>query len=203
MFLILPYKTDLRLGQWPVVTYSLIVLCLVIHYFQDDNRQDIEFAATKYCNSIYQSDADPSTLDYLIKNKEDCIADLAGLHGIENQDRLYVIFEKHNKKYKEFPKDDLSKVVDNFSDHLRTFGKTAPRSLDSLFSYDPSTWNPFSMIMAGLSHADWSHVIFNLIFFYAFTPALELLTRSPWRFSLSLVLIQVVSNYAYSLSSMP
>lgn len=202
MFIILPYKTDLRLGQWPVVTYSLILLCLIIHYFQADNRNAITHAASKYCNSIYQSDAPSDTLDYLIKDKDECISDLASLHGIHDQHRLYVIFEKYNDEYNDFPKKHLRKIVDVFSEHSRTFGKTAPVSLDRIFSYDPSTWNPFSMILAGISHADWSHVIFNLIFFYAFTPALELLTRSPWRFSLSLVLIQVVSNYAYSLSSL-
>ena len=202
MFLILPYKTDLRLGQWPVVTYILIILCLIIHYIQDDNRKVINVAATKYCNTVYQSDAAPNTLDYIVKNKEECISDITGLHGIDNPDRLRILFEIYNKKYKEYSEEDLITVIDIFTKHMVAFGKTAPRNLDSLFSYDPSSWNPFSMIMAGLSHADWSHVIFNLIFFYAFTPALELLTRSPWRFSLSLVLIQVVSNYAYSISSL-
>ena len=99
MFLILPYKTDLRLGQWPVVTYILIILCLIIHYIQDDNRKVINVAATKYCNTVYQSDAAPNTLDYIVKNKEECISDITGLHGIDNPDRLRILFEIYNKKY--------------------------------------------------------------------------------------------------------
>jgi len=202
MFLILPYKTDLRLGKWPIVTYSLIVLNLAIYYFQDINKDEIHEVAVKYCDTIYQPDADKNSLDYLIKDKDECIQDLEGLHGVDNPDRLRTLFELYNKKYKEFPEDDLNAIIEIFSEHLTAFRRITPNNLDSLLSYDPSSWNPFSMIMGGLAHADWSHVIFNLIFFYAFTPALELLTRSPWRFSLSLVLIQVVSNYAYSFSSL-
>lgn len=201
MFLVLPYKTELRLGQWPVVTYALIILCLVIHVLQVDNRDEIHVASIKYCDAIYQSDAGKDTLDYLTIDKDICIQDLDELHGVKNIDRLRIIFEKYNKSYKEFPDDKLDDVVDIFSKHMLAFKDVTPNNLDSYLSYDPSTWNPFSMILAGLSHADWPHVIFNLIFFYAFTPALELLTRSPWKFLLSMVIIQLVSNYSYSLSS--
>ena len=201
MFLVLPYKTELRLGQWPVVTYALIILCLVIYVIQADNKDEIHVASIKYCDAIYQVDAAKDTLDYLTTDKEICIQDLDELHGVKNIDRLRIIFEKYNKSYKEFSDDELDDVIDIFSKHMQAFKKVTPNNLDLYLSYDPSTWNPFSMILAGLSHADWPHVIFNLIFFYAFTPALELLTRSPWKFLLSMVIIQLVSNYAYSLSS--
>ena len=201
MFLILPYKTELRLGKWPVVTYTIIVLCLVIHYLQVDNRDKINAAAKTYCSIIHLADAEKNVLDYLTIDKEDCEMDLSGFYSIDNPDRIRILFEKYNKKHKEYSNDELIHVVDIFKEHLIKFRKVTPISWDRILSYDPSSWNPFSMLLSALSHGDWGHVIFNLIFFYAFTPALELLTRSPWRFTLSLVIIEIACDIPYSIYS--
>lgn len=200
--LILPYKTDLRLGQLPVVTYSIMIFCLFIHYLQEANREDINIAAASYCTSIYQAEAKKNTLDYLVKDKEVCISDLSGLHEVENPNRLRILFEKYNKEHKEYNADELVKVITIFRTHLVKFQKITPMSWDRALSYDPSTWNPFSMLMSAFAHSDWWHVVFNLIFFYAFAPALELLSRSKVRFITAIILIELACDIPYSIISL-
>lgn len=200
--LILPYKTDLRLGQWPVVTYAIIAFCIFIHYLQAANREEINITATSYCNKIYQDNASESTLDYIVKDKKVCTSDLSDLHDVDNPVRLRILFEKHNEKHKEFSPDELVEVIAIFRTHLIKFQETSPRSWDKALSYNPSTWNPLSMMVSAFAHGDWWHVIFNLIFFYAFAPALELLSRSKLRFIVAIILIELACDIPYSIISL-
>lgn len=44
--------------------------------------------------------------------------------------------------------------------------------IESLMYY-PDSWNPVKMLVSSVSHAGWGHIIGNLIFFLAFSPAVE------------------------------
>jgi membrane associated rhomboid family serine protease len=68
--------------------------------------------------------------------------------------------------------------------------------------YFPDTWNPLKMMTASLAHADWEHIIFNLIFFYAFSPMLEMAVASTKRYVFTLLAISFVTHISYSLFSL-
>ena len=72
-------------------------------------------------------------------------------------------------------------------------------SLHELLMYYPDSPNPFQMITSGLIHADWSHLIGNMIFFFAFAVALEILIGNTFVYLAIIVSITVVSSLAYSL----
>jgi len=67
--------------------------------------------------------------------------------------------------------------------------------------YYPKSWNPITMLTASVAHADWGHIIFNLIFFYAFSPMLEMAIASAKRYLLTLIAIAFLTQIAYSLFS--
>lgn len=54
--------------------------------------------------------------------------------------------------------------------------------LNEEFWYQPTSWNPIAMITSSLAHADWFHLLGNLVFFLAFAPALETLIGSKIRY---------------------
>jgi membrane associated rhomboid family serine protease len=68
--------------------------------------------------------------------------------------------------------------------------------------YFPDTWNPVTMLTASVAHADWEHIIFNLIFFYAFSPMLEMAIASSKRYVLTLLAIAFVTHISYSIFSL-
>jgi len=68
--------------------------------------------------------------------------------------------------------------------------------------YFPDTWNPVTMLTASIAHADWGHIIFNLIFFYAFSPMLEMAIASAKRYVLTLLAVAFVTHITYSLFSL-
>jgi membrane associated rhomboid family serine protease len=59
------------------------------------------------------------------------------------------------------------------NDELRLYRNYVPVDPDSKFAYDTSSWHPVHMLTASFAHADWGHIIFNLIFFFAFAAAVE------------------------------
>lgn len=72
--------------------------------------------------------------------------------------------------------------------------------LNQSFWYEPTSWNPIAMITSSLAHADWFHLLGNMVFFLAFAPALEILIGSKLRYIWIMVFISLVVGVSYSIS---
>ena len=70
---------------------------------------------------------------------------------------------------------------------------------DSLVYY-PETWNPLKMISSSLAHGGFMHLLGNMIFFFAFAPAIEILLGNKLRFLWVMVFISFVVGISYSFS---
>jgi len=66
--------------------------------------------------------------------------------------------------------------------------------------YYPMSWNPIKMLTSSLAHADWWHLIGNLIFFMAFAPALEILIGNRLRYLTIMLFISFVVGISYTFS---
>jgi membrane associated rhomboid family serine protease len=65
--------------------------------------------------------------------------------------------------------------------------------------YYPGSWNPITMITSSFIHGGWLHLIFNMIFFLAFTPALEAIIGSTVRYTSIILFLSFVVSICYSL----
>ncbi len=65
--------------------------------------------------------------------------------------------------------------------------------------YYPESWNPVTMITSSFIHGGWLHLIFNMIFFLAFTPALEAIIGSTVRYISIILFLAFVVGICYSL----
>ena len=86
--MILPLSAELALGKVPYVTAGIIILCLVIHYFQDENRWAINSAARSFCASIHNRYAAEDSLDYLSVDEKNCRRDLPVLYSLPVLSRI-------------------------------------------------------------------------------------------------------------------
>jgi len=57
----------------------------------------------------------------------------------------------------------------------RSFKSMAPSNLTASLWYTPGSWNPMRMVTAAFAHGSWSHLIGNLLFFFAFSATIEIL----------------------------
>ena len=196
----LPYSAELRLAQIPYITISIILLCLIIHYFQDQNRTEVASAIDNYCAEIYdESSHDP--IQWLNQSEDNCRYALGFMHSQPDKERFIRIMEEYNEEEQEYSDNDFAEVVEYTKEQYARFSETAPASMESRVMYDPAIPNPFRMISSTLSHADWWHIIGNLIFFIAFTPVLEALAGSFLKFLGVVLLITLVTSVTYSITS--
>ena len=66
-------------------------------------------------------------------------------------------------------------------------------------AYYPDELNPLRMISSALVHANWWHIIGNLIFFNAFATAVEIVFPSRLQYLGTLILISIIDSLSYSL----
>jgi membrane associated rhomboid family serine protease len=66
--------------------------------------------------------------------------------------------------------------------------------------YYPETWNPMTMVTSSLAHADLFHLFWNMIFYFAFAPALEVLIGSKFRYIWIMLFITFVVGICDSIS---
>ncbi len=64
--------------------------------------------------------------------------------------------------------------------------------------YWSDSWNPLTMITSSLAHAGPMHLLGNLIFFFAFAPALEIVIANTRRFLGCMLLIVAVTSLLFS-----
>ncbi len=68
--------------------------------------------------------------------------------------------------------------------------------------YYPESWNPLKMITASFAHGSWSHLIWNMIFFLAFAPAIEVIIGNTLSYISLMIFIALVTGISYSISTL-
>lgn len=193
--LVIPYSTALSLAQRPYVTWAVVLLCLWIHYQQEQSRDRTSQAASHYCSDMVPAEDDNG----LMSDMGFCRYALKALHSQPDPQWLYPKLARRSYLFF-MPSDEVLRENEStLRHHYERFSSTAPVNLDARLMYNPASLNPLRIITSSLAHADWWHIAGNLIFFLAFAPALELLVGSAWRFVKVLLLIATATAVSYSL----
>jgi len=79
------------------------------------------------------------------------------------------------------------------------FAQIGSNITESLLYY-PDTWNPIKMVTSSLAHADLAHLFWNLLFYLAFAPALEILIGNALRYVWIMLFIAFVVGVCDSIS---
>ncbi len=197
--LILPVDTDLRLGKRPYITYLIIVICLVTYFLQSENKDEIYDHISTYCSSVYTASKPLDALDFIITDEKVCLEVLHYLHERESH-KGFEVYEEKLSKVGEYTPVQIHEVISYLHHHLEELKLVTPTSIDSRLMHFPNELNPIPMITSAIAHADWEHVIFNLVFFIAFAPALEILIGNRLKYLGLLVAISLVTSVSYAVS---
>lgn len=161
---ILPHSTALDLGRRPYITYAVIVLCIIIFYFQVANGVLLEDATKKYCVSIQGYTPAAEMPADLMKST---------VYGCENflgfySNKVELLIPKILNRSLSYNDIAINAEMQLMQAHYDEFVKDSPDNLNAMLMYYPDSWNPIKAITAVLSHGDFLHILFNLIFFFAF-----------------------------------
>ena len=198
--LIIPYSTALRFNKRPYVTYAVTLLCLLMFYLQINNEAEIDQALNRYCESIYKVDTDKLSLDILSQNKFVCLSTLNHLHERSEHGAFTSLTNELRQDNKnKYSSGDINKIIALLHDHVERFQEVAPGSMLGAFMHFPDELNPIPMITSSLIHGGWGHIIFNLIFFLAFAPAVEVLIDNKRHYFFILIALSFITSLSYSL----
>jgi len=200
--MLIPLNTDLRLNRQPWITWAIILLCIVVFYFQLQSDQKYESSVINYCQGISKQ-ASIGTSDFLAQDGNACVYLLHAYHiqktrGVPLEEIETNIF----KDAPELSKDESLKLRLSLLEHHLNYSKTAPSILDETIMYFPRSFNPFTMISSSLAHGGFAHIIGNLIFFFAFSCAVELIIGGLFRYVITLTVIAIGCSVFYSLFSL-
>lgn len=180
----LPIKPDFVLPRFPILTVLVCVICLGVFLKQQSDWQEFNSAIDRFCNSsrthieqiIYERIAEAQgtdscgTIMYRIahdpaKDESEVIAEMASrmrpLTGFNTED---------SREY----------VRQMLTEESRRFQVLVPPDPDDGLAYYTGSWNPITMITSSFAHGDWGHIIFNLVFFFAFAATVEVLVGPLW-----------------------
>jgi membrane associated rhomboid family serine protease len=167
--ILFPYRAQIKLHKLPVVTIAVSVFCLVIYAAQYRNERGIEAHAKQVCAQLAaQSEAAAQGYRF-------------GRWSITcEQAVLHIYFDPDPQKHLDWHTNDMIERGDAAgAERLRSqylaFAEHAPNFLTARLWHDRSRFDPIGMLTSSFAHGSWDHVIFNLIFFFAFAAAVELI----------------------------
>ena len=176
----LPVRADFPLARFPILTVLVCVVCLGVFAKQQSDWSTFESSIERYC------DGERSQIDRMILQRADAFkkARMCGevMYFIDNSNAPEEEIEKivvALKPLSGFNAEDSREYFrGTLNDELRLYRRYVPEDPDSKFAYNTVTWNPLKMVTASFAHADWAHIVFNLVFFFAFAASVEMIIGS-------------------------
>jgi membrane associated rhomboid family serine protease len=196
-----PYKADVELGRWPIMTIIVCVICIGVFARQELSAHAHRTALFQYCN--YDLTRDERLVQrYLAGPSEQHYCEVL-LQIRASSDRAAIMRELADRArptpfYRD-PKASSDYVYNTLTESSRRFERAIPQDLTEELQYDPRDLNLWRMITAAFSHGDWLHLISNLIFFYAFAASVEVIAGYLYYFGF-IVTAAIGTHLAYSYS---
>jgi len=189
----LPIKADFRLPAWPVLTALVCLVCLAVFLKQESDWRKFSLSVDRYC-------AKPqSHLTQMIMTRVEELrqADFCGevmyhLSQSPDEDAEIADIAISIKPLSGFsPPDSREYVAQMLTDELRYFRSIVRNDPGDDWAYNTASWNAWRMIKSSFAHGSWGHIIFNLIFFFAFAATVEALI-GPIAFFLFIIINSLI-----------
>jgi membrane associated rhomboid family serine protease len=201
--LFIPFKVDLALHRFPLLTMLVCIACIVIFMQQQANFAAIEQSVVYYCNS----QAEDSHLGLVLEKVHGerslgaCANIIYSLFTSKQRDKDLDTLADEAERIEAFPADYSRQFIrEKLSATYAGFEKqNTAHDLTQKLMYAPDSFKITNMISAAFAHGSWSHVIGNLFFFFAFAAAIEL-ALGLVAYSLIFVSLAIATHLAYSLS---
>ena len=177
----LPVRADYPLARFPILTVLVCLVCFGVFLKQDSDWAEFENSIEQYC------DGERSRIDTMVLQRVNALknATMCGevMYHIDNSGQPEAEIEEivaSLKPLSGFNADDSREYFRSIlNDELRLYRRYVPEDPDAKFAYNTASWNPLKMVTASFAHADLGHIVFNLVFFFAFATSVEMIIGLP------------------------
>jgi membrane associated rhomboid family serine protease len=204
--LFFPYKADVDLGRWPVVTLAVCGLCLWVFGQQVISEHQYRTALRDFC--ARQVGTDQQLVLRHLPNQQDkhYCALLLELRDVPDRKSALTNLAESSLPLPFYRNraDGVDYVYGVLADSLSSLDRTVPHSLTERLQYNPNELNIMRMLSAAFTHGDWWHVLFNLVFFFAFAASVEIIAGYFYYVGFfALAAIGTHLAYSYSVRNVP
>jgi len=194
--LFFPFRAQITLFRLPWLTILVSLLCVAVYVAQHFNHRTLEAGAWRFCEE--QNDrAFLAALKKLTQSAEAgaCVDLMLMLHHHDNtkaEIARVIQLIPGSEQQKAFHEQAVRESYE-------AYRSAVPTSLTKRFWYPPESWNVFRMLSASVAHGGAGHLIGNLIFFFAFAAAVEMLL-GPILYLGVLIALALGTHTVYSLA---
>jgi membrane associated rhomboid family serine protease len=168
--ILFPYRAQIKLHRWPVMTIAVSLLCLAVYLAQYRNELSIEAHAKAVCTELETASAHGAAAEGYRWGRHLVTCEEAVQHIQHSPDP-----QKHLAWHTgDLVKQGDARAADRLREQYRAFAARAPALLTARLWHDRSRLDPLGMLTSSFAHGDWEHVIINLFFFVAFAAGVEL-----------------------------
>ncbi|MDH3812089.1 MAG: rhomboid family intramembrane serine protease [Gammaproteobacteria bacterium] len=175
----LPVKADFALPRFPILTVLICLICFGVFIKQQSDWKEFGLAIDRFCNAS-RSHIEQIVFERIAESQNmDACGDI--MYTIANdptREESEVIAEMASKirPLTGFNSEDSREYVQQMlEEQTRRFNTLVPQDPDEGLAYYTGSWNPITMITSSFAHGDWGHILFNLVFFFAFAATVEVL----------------------------
>jgi membrane associated rhomboid family serine protease len=199
--LFLPLKPNFPLRRVPWLTILISLLCLAVFAKQQVDRENYAAAIYAHCDE-QRSHIKEMIFKRIAPDSENaCVTIVHGIALSDHEQETIDEIASGIRPVTGFDAQETRSYVGNMlQEEIYRYHLRVPEDPDAWVAYETSSWNPLQMFMSAFGHADWPHVIFNVIFFMAFAAAVEIML-GPVKFMLVFVSISVITGIFSSLSA--
>ena len=175
----LPVKADFALPRFPILTVLICLICIGVFIKQQSDWKEFGMAIDRFCNSS-RSHIEQIVFERIAasQNMDTCGDVMYTIANDPTRDESEVIAEMASKirPLTGFNSEDSREYVQQMlEEQTRRFNTLVPPDPDEGLAYYTGSWNPITMITSSFAHGDWGHILFNLVFFFAFAATVEVL----------------------------
>ena len=199
--LFIPFRYDLNLSKLPVLTIVVCLVCIGVYSQQFANELEFHEESLNYCSQSMTS-AQRMALEKSTGSgtAEACVSLMYKLTLAEDPEGVVRYFAANAEKFAAYNEEDSRIFIENFlMEKYKGYLRTVPAYQTKALWYVPNSWNPVTMVTSTFSHGSWDHLIGNLVFFFAFAAAVELIVGSLAFLGIIFAMV-FGTNIAYSLA---
>jgi membrane associated rhomboid family serine protease len=180
----LPVKANFELPRFPILTVLICLICTGVFLKQQSDWYEFSAAMDRFCGG---SRSHIETIVFerisMAMGTDSCADIMYTIANDPKRDGAEVIYDMATsiRPLRGFNSaDSVQYVTQMLEDEVRRYNSMVPEDPDTGLAYYTGSWNPWTMITSSFAHGDWLHIIFNLVFFFAFAATVEVLVGSLW-----------------------
>jgi membrane associated rhomboid family serine protease len=178
----IPVKSDFPLPGFPALTLLVCVICGVVFAFQLSAWEKYGKDHMRYCAGLDRSRLTEMVFNQLAATQgtEHCGEIMYSIANADDKDATITELVNGLKPFAGYSTQDSREYMTQIMQgELQRYEAMVGQHPDEGLAHYSDSWNPWYMLTSTFAHGDWGHIIFNLIFWFAFAATVEALIGAP------------------------